>query len=101
MRQVTLLNPVGAGQVVTIVTGQTTSTNVLGTADMPIRGVLCTPTVDCFVEIVPPATSVVAAVNTSTFVPAYHEVPFEAQYGSKVSVIRLTSDGSLYIRPLL
>lgn len=99
-RQTTLLNPTGTGQTVAIGVASAATTNTIGDAgpNMDIQGVLCTPTVDCFIEVNEAPTAV---VNTSTFVPAFHEFPIQAKWNDKVAVIRLSGDGTLYTRPLL
>lgn len=60
------------------------------------RAVRVVCTVDCFVEF---GSNPTAAANTSTFLPA-GTVEYFAVYGAqKVALIRLSGDGTAYVRP--
>lgn len=102
MRQNALYRPGGQGQTVNYTNASAVSTDAIG-KNVPqdersdVVGVYLVATTDCWVEI---GAAPVAAVDTSTFLPAYVPVMFDAHAGDKVAVWRDAVDGKLRVRPL-
>ncbi len=66
--------------------------------DGQVNAVYLVATVACFVEV---AASPTAVADTSMYLPADTPVVIDvARIGNKIAVIRLSSDGSLYITEL-
>lgn len=102
LRQNALYRPVGTGQTVTYSSVSVASTDAIGknvSQDFRamIVGMFLTSTTDCWVEI---AQSPTAAIDTSTWLPAYTPVYFDATAADKIAVIRDTADGKLRVRPV-
>jgi precorrin isomerase len=89
----TIGTPMG-GKSVTVAYTDTAGT----TAALPetTRVVRVISTTDCFIAI---GTAPTAVVNTGLLLAAYQPEYFAAMPNAKVSAIRLTASGSLYVTP--
>ena len=83
-----------AGKSVTVAYTGTAGT----TAALPPEtlGVRVMATTDCFIEI---GLSPTAVADTGLYLPAFTPEYFEGQPNVKVSAIRLSASGSLYVTP--
>ena len=89
----TIGQPIGGKSVTVAYTDSAGTTAALPDTTQVVRVV---STTDCFIEI---GTAPTAVANTGLFLPAYQPEYFAAKGYAKVSAIRLTASGSLYVTP--
>jgi hypothetical protein len=89
----TIGQPMTGKSVTVAYTGTAGTTSALPETTNVVRVVATT---DCFIQI---GTNPTAVANSSVFLPAFTPEYFTAMPNAKVSAIRLSADGSIYVTP--
>mgnify|MGYP000884903896 CR=1 FL=1 len=85
--------PIANGSVTVSYTGTAGTTAAVNGNATSIRVM---STTDCFIEI---GTAPTAVVNTGMYLPAFTPEYFTCPVNAKVSAIRVSADGSIYVTP--